>query len=287
MVRKKICTLILSCLTISSANAFEIYQYLRWHHIKEKNGVTQYSEQPITNIDFFESKGLKNMNVIYPVYILTDGKADRSKIKKIVEDAKLEPTKPICFDIEMGNGKNADDDLHVIIEALKIYRELGGKAPIGVYAVLPQRIVQTIKPLNEEQKEEYFQLNKQYESLAKYVDFLSPTLYFYSKRNKQNWATQAALSMEEARKYAHKYDLKIYPFISLSTWDAIDKKSYITPVSEEYMTNALLILKSQGADGVVVWESAAARTAKDKQFAIFETNKDSYKAVIDFAKKYK
>ncbi|ETQ98103.1 hypothetical protein P673_1421 [Acinetobacter baumannii UH6507] len=286
MLRKGFFIFLLSSMAISNANAFEIYQYLRWHHIKEADGNIKYSEPPITNIGFFESKGLKKMNVVYSSYILTDGKADPSKIKKIVENSKLEPNVPICFDIEMGNGKNADDDLPVIIEALKIYKEFNGKAPIGVYAVLPQRIVQINKPLNEQQKNQYVKLNKQYESLARYVDFLSPTLYFYSKKNTRNWNTQAALTMAEARKYADKYDLKIYPFVSLSTWDAIGGKSYITPVSEIYMTNALLTLKKQGADGVVLWESAAAKSAKDKQFAIFDTNKDSFKAVINFSKKY-
>lgn len=286
MFRKCFCILIIFSLNISNANAFEIYQYLRWNYVKEKDGITKFSGSPLTETNILDSYGLKKMNVVYSVYILTDGRADPVKIKKIVEDSKRYPNMPICLDIEIGNGKNADDDLPILIDVLKMYRSLGGAAPIGVYAALPQRIVQNYRGLNEAQKVQYLELNKQYESLAKYVDFLSPTLYFYSKKNSQNWMSQVDLNMSEARKYANKYKLKIYPFISLSTWDVIDKKFYITPVSESYMKNVLLNLKNQGADGVVLWESGASKSSVDKQSAIFDTNKDSFKAVIDFAKKY-
>lgn len=286
MLRKFFLTLIVFSLGISNVNAFEIYQYLRWNYIKGKDGVIKFSESPLTETNIFESYGLKKMNVIYPIYIITDGEVDPLKIKKIVVDSKINPNMPICFDIEMGNGKNADDDLLILIDALKMYRSLGGKAPIGIYASLPQRIIKNYRGLNEREKAEYLELNKQYEPLAKYVDFLSPTLYFYSKNNSLNWASQVNLNMSEARKYANKYKLKIYPFISLSTWDVIDKKFYITPVSEVYMTNVLLSLKRQGADGVVLWEGGASKSSTDKQPAIFDTNKDSFKAVIDFAKKY-
>lgn len=286
MLKKSICILALSSIFFSSANAFEIYQYLGWRDIKGVDGVAKTSKESIINIGFFETINIKKMDVIYATFLLTDNKADPQKIKKIAERSKLNPTTPICFDIEIGNGKNADD-LPVILDTIRLYREFGGKAPIGVYAVLPQRIVQNNKPLTGVQKKQYIQLNQQYEKLAQQVDFLAPTLYFYSKKNKDNWKSQVALNMAEARKYANKYDLKIYPFIALGVLDKVENNvSYFTPVSEQYMTDALLSLKKQGADGVILWESGATRTTSDNKPAVFDVTKDSFKAVKEFAEKY-
>lgn len=286
MFKKYLCTLLLSGVAFSSANAFDIYQYIGWRDVKGMDGVARKSTESIINIGFFDVINIKKMDVIYATFLLTDGKADAEKIKKIVERSKKHPATPICFDIEIGDGKTAND-LPVILDAIKIYRDNGGVAPIGVYAVLPQRVTVNNRALTASEKKKYIELNKQYETLAQHVDFLAPTIYFYSERNKNNWESQAALNMKEAKKYSNKYNLKVYPFISIGTLDKVEKGvSYITPVSEKQMTKVLLSLKNKGADGVILWESGATKLTRNGQPAIFDITKDSYKAVKDFAKKY-
>lgn len=268
----------LLCITTSSSYSFEVYQFLNWHYLKTPTGEMKYSREVAGYDDILTSIGLKKMNVIYATNLLTDNKADPEKIKKIAEATKKDPNTPICFDIEIGIASQPETNLPVIIDALNMYHKFGGKAPIGVYGVLPQRTPN--KKMLENQKTNFTSLNKKYKTIAEKVDFLAPTLYFYSLKDMDIWKDKAQFNMQEAKKYADQYDLKIYPFISLSNWDIQNKKIFITPLTEENMTTALSFLKSQGANGVVLWESGSSRHASDKMPAVFDMNRDSFKSVV-------
>lgn len=238
----------------------------------------KYSREVAGYDDILTSIGMKKMNVIYAVHLLTNNKADPEKIKKIAEATKINPNIPVCFDIEIGVANKPETNLPVILDALNMYHKFGGKAPIGVYGVLPQRTPN--KKMTENQKTDFVALNKQYKAIAGKVDFLAPTLYFYSLKDMDIWKNKAQFNMQEAKKYARQYDLKIYPFVSLSNWDIQNQRFFITPMTEQSMTTALSFLKSQGANGVVLWESGSSRHASDKMPAVFDMNRDSFKSVV-------
>ncbi|MFW1858742.1 hypothetical protein [Acinetobacter defluvii] len=281
MLKKIIFTLL--CVTTTSTYSFEVYQFLTWQYLKMPNGEMKYSKEISGYDDILASIGMKKMDVIYAKRLLTNGEADPNKIKKIVEATKINPNTPICFDIEMGIASRPETNLPVILDALNLYHKFGGKAPIGVYGVLPQATPNQI--ISESKRNYYVTLNKKYEEIATKVDFLAPTLYFYSLKDMDIWKDKAAFNMQEAKKYAKKYDLKIYPFVSLSTWDIQDQNSknqkfFITPISEKNMTTALSFLESQGANGVILWESTSSKHASDKMPAVFDMNRDSFKSVV-------
>ncbi|WP_123774221.1 hypothetical protein [Acinetobacter sp. BIGb0102] len=275
----------LICIISPSSYSFEIYQFLNWHYLKMPDGEVKYSKKVIDYDKNLSSIGMKKMNVIYSVQILTDNRPDYKKIKKIVEATKIDPYTPICFDIEIGVANKPETNLPVILGALNIYHKIGGKAPIGVYGVLPQRTPNKI--ISKKQRNDFILLNKKYEEIAKNVDFISPTLYFYSLQNMDIWKNKAQFNMQEAKKYANQYNLKIYPFISLSNWEIRNKKFFVTPISESNMDMALAFLESQGANGVVLWESGSSRQANDEMPAVFDMNKDSFKSVVNILNRNK
>lgn len=278
MLKKIIFTLL--CVTTTPTYSFEVYQFLNWHYLKTPTGEMKYSKEVAGYDDILTSIGMKKMNVIYAVDILTNGQADPEKIKKIVKTTKINPNTPICFDIEIGTASKPQTNLPVILDSLNMYHQYGGKAPIGVYGVLPQRTPNKI--MSDKQKNDFTSLNKKYEEIAKKVDFLAPTLYFYSLQDMKVWKDKALFNIQEAKKYARQYDLKIYPFISMTNWDIQNNKFYVTPISEKNMTESLSFLKSTGANGVIIWESGSSRNSHDKMPAVFDMNKGSFKSVVNF-----
>ncbi|MDM1247377.1 hypothetical protein HX005_08240 [Acinetobacter sp. R933-2] len=283
MLKKIIFTLL--CVTTTSTYSFDVYQFIHWHYLKTPDGEMKYSKEIDGYDNILASIGLKKMNVIYSLYLLTDGQADPEKIKKIADATKTDPTTPVCFDIEIGTASQPETNLPVILDALNMYHKFGGKAPIGVYGVLPQSTPN--KLISEKQKADYVSLNKKYEEIAHKVDFLAPSIYFYSIKDMNIWNKKAQFSMQEAKKYADRYQLKIYPFVALSNWDMQNKKFFVTPVTEEKMNTVLYSLKSQGANGIVLWESGSSRNADDKMPAVFDTTKGSFKSVVNFINQHK
>lgn len=277
MLKKIIFSLL--CITTTSSYSFEVYQFLNWHYLKTPTGEMKYSKEMSGYDDMLASIGMKKMDVIYAERLLTNGKADPDKIKKIVENTKTDPNTPICFDIEIGVASKPETNLPVILDALNIYHKLGGQAPIGVYGVLPQRTPNRM--ISKAQKNAFSTLNIKYAEIAKNVDFLAPTLYFYSLQDMSVWENKAQFNIQEAKKYARQYNLKIYPFLSMSNWDIQNKKFLITPLKEQDMTTALNFLQSQGADGVIIWESTLSVNQSDKKPAVFDMNRDSFKSVVN------
>lgn len=269
-------------ITLSSqAMAFDVYQFINWRFYKNDKGEVIRTKDTEEFQQYLATLKIKKMNVIYPQKILTNNKADPKKIKIIAEASKKNPNIPICFDIEIGEASKPETNLPVILNALKLYKKYGGVAPIGVYGVLPQKSPNKI--LNKSGKIQISSLNNQYEEIAQNVDFLAPTLYFYDLKDINIWNDKAKFNMSEAKRYAKKYNIKIIPFISLSTWESVNGRFKITPLTEYDMSIVIQNLKLLGANGVVIWESGAAVQDDNRKSAIFDINHSSYKAIVNIA----
>ncbi|HEM6663629.1 TPA: hypothetical protein U2J16_002127 [Acinetobacter baumannii] len=261
--------------------AFDVYQFINWRFYKNDKGEVIRTKDTEEFQQYLATLKIKKMNVIYPQKILTNNKADPKKIKIIAEASKKNPNIPICFDIEIGEASKPETNLPVILNALKLYKKYGGVAPIGVYGVLPQKSPNKI--LNKSGKIQISSLNNQYEEIAQNVDFLAPTLYFYDLKDINIWNDKAKFNMSEAKRYAKKYNIKIIPFISLSTWESVNGRFKITPLTEYDMSIVIQNLKLLGANGVVIWESGAAVQDDNRKSAIFDINHSSYKAIVNIA----
>ncbi|MDQ8954037.1 hypothetical protein RFH42_13875 [Acinetobacter rudis] len=237
------------------AYSFDIYWRVPWE-LMEKS-------QIITNNDVIQQHlsefGLKKIDVIYHNRMLTNGVVDPDKIKKIVDDSNKNPEIPISFDIELGDRFVPSTVIPTINQVIDLYKEYGGKAKIGIYATLPQQTYGG-KNLDDETEKKYIQLNKQYESLAEKIDFISPSFYFYDDEDINLWKKSVDFNMKQSRVLAKKYNLKIYPYITnafiKSKVDPITKGWLIKPLSDQQMFDTLEYIKSQGADGVILWNSS-------------------------------
>ncbi|MDS7929218.1 hypothetical protein RMB13_06965 [Acinetobacter sp. V102_4] len=265
----------------SVAHAFDVYQFINWRYYKTDSGKVVYTKDNTEFQNYLKTYNIKKMDVKYGPELLTNGQADPRKIKLIAEKSKQNPSMPICFDIEIGNAHKPETNLPVILDALKLYKKYGGAAPVGVYGVLPQRTPNSM--LSSNWKNKYSTLNDQYSEIAKNVDFLSPTLYFYNLKDMNVWKAKAQFNMIEAQRYAKRYNLKIIPFISLSTWNVSKGKYKIDPLSETNMNQTINYLKGLGADGVVVWESGTSIQDSDNKAAIFDVNKAAFRSVVKAA----
>ncbi|ENX08267.1 hypothetical protein [Acinetobacter courvalinii] len=269
-------------ITLSSqAMAFDVYQFINWRFYKNDKGEVIRTKDTEEFQQYLATLKIKKMNVIYPQKILTNNKADPKKIKIIAEDSRKNPNIPICFDIEIGEASKPETNLPVILDALKLYKKYGGVAPIGVYGVLPQKSPNKI--LNKSGKIQISSLNNKYEEIAQNVDFLAPTLYFYDLKDINIWNDKAKFNMSEAKRYSKKYNIKIIPFVSLSTWENVNGRFKINPLTEHEMSIVIQNLKLLGANGVVIWESGAAVQDDNRKSAIFDINHSSYKAIVNIA----
>src|SRR5690606_7633636 len=120
----------------------------------------------------------------------------------------------------------------------------------------------------------YKELNKEYESIAKQVNFLSPVFYNYNKNDFKLWKAAVDFNMAESQKYAKKYNLKVYPYIraTYSSEKFLGKRKASIQLTASEMEDRLLYLYKMGANGVIIWESSE----------IFELNGE--KPILDFQK---
>ncbi|KYQ82948.1 hypothetical protein AWW72_16320 [Acinetobacter sp. NRRL B-65365] len=278
--------LILGLLLSTQANAFDIYQFMRWsNYTTNDNKHIQTKNEDEFN-KFMKNKNIKRIRVATMGMILSKEKPDPKKIKLIAEQSKLDPDMPICFDIETSFQYEPEKNLPVILESLRLYKEFGGVAPVGVYAVLPQLTPNAY--LSPEKKAEFRKINDQYAEIANHVDILFPTLYFYKLKDMTIWDSKAEFNMQEAKRFAKERNLKIMPFLSTSNWRFSDNHTvYIKPLNEKDMTHSLNYLKELGADGVVFWEDARAKQDGSENPAIFDVHKDAFKAIVNFSQKQK
>lgn len=270
MLKKVLLTSFLT-LSFSTAYGFEIYQFIPWSNIIEKNKKSDDVKVVLL------SKGIKPVRVIYHRDFLTkDLQPDPEKIKKIAESTKTDKT-PISFDVEVENslsGKNLD----VALEVARIYKREGGVAKLGFYGLLPinthgYKRISTIKG-----KQEYEKLNNERKALLKYIDIVSPSLYNYDKKDFEAWKKTAEFAVSESKKLGNK---KIYPYITPTFLNKTDSGFVIEEMTEEDMKKRLDFLNKLGVDGVIIWESNMTRLPSGGKPTV-DLNQKWAKAVIEF-----
>lgn len=264
----------------SNVYSFDVYQFIIWKNYIDDKGQLQTDEKGLQR--YFEKNNLKPIKVIYHKRFLTKGKPDEEKIKMIVRYTKINPSIPVSFDIEVGNKFKPETLLPIVNRTLDLYHKHGGKAPVGVFGVLPHEI-SAREAFNVDTQKKYIALNKQYEDVAKKVDFLSPVIYNTWLTNFGDWKERTEFQMQQSKHYAKKYNLKIIPYISTSYWDSLfHKNKTMHPLSESEMSQRLKYIKSQGANGVIVWEGSTARL-KNGEKPTYNKNIGAYKVITQFA----
>lgn len=270
-------------LTIFATNtySFDVYQFVIWKNYIDDKGQLKTDQKGLQN--YFAKNNLKPVKVIYHNRFLTKGQPDEEKIKIIANATKANPSIPVSFDIEVGDKFKPETLLPIVSKTLDLYHKHGGKAPVGVYGIVPQNIFAN-ETFNSATKQKYTALNKQYEEVAKKVDFLSPVLYNTWITDFNQWKARIDFQMSESQKYAKKYNLKIIPYISGTYLDkGFFKNGIIHPLSESEMNQRLGYIKNQGVDGVIVWEGSTA-TLKNGERPTYDKNKGAYKVITQYAK---
>lgn len=274
--------LVLSFILISNLYAFDIYQFIDWDRYVDEKGKNVQTKSKTEFDSFLQSQNIKKINLFYMSSIISNHQVDPEKIKRAVELANQSPDVPVCFDIETGTESHVETTLPLLLKALTLYRDFGGVAPIGVYGVLPEITPNTY--LSDKQKDYFRHMNDQYEELADHVDYLFPTLYFYSLKDMSVWNAKAQFNIAEAKRFVKNRNIKIVPFLSTSTWIFPEPNVFqTTPISEANMLQSLKYLKNLNVDGIVLWEGP---TKTQNKPMVFDVNKNSFKAIVKFAKQH-
>lgn len=261
-----------------AAFSFDIYNSVSWEGHSNENGEKIQNYQKTRT--FINSYGLKHLRLYYHDSFLTNGKPDSEKIKKIAILSQQNPEFPISFDIEMGDNFKPETVLPRVIRVLDLYHHHGGKAPVGVYALLPQNTYGGKHVLKNSKK--FSELNKHYEIIAKKVDFLSPVFYNYDTTY-ELWRGSVDFGMMEAKKYAEKYNLKIIPYFSISYFvkDKNGDIDHIIPLGENETKERLSYLKQKGVNGVIIWDSNAYRLS-NREKPVADIKRGWLKGVAEF-----
>lgn len=241
----------LSCPTY----AFEIYGFIPWGAERGEGLITSPDEVK----KGLEQDGIQRIDVVYHNRMLTNGHVDSEKIKKIALESQINPKIPISFDLEIGDRNNPETILPRLLAIIDLYHAHGGKAPIGVYATLPQNTFGGSK-LTVKRKAELIELNKQYEIIAEKIDFISPVLYFYDGENLDEWRKAVDFNLVQSKSLASRYNLKIYPYITNSFRMGEKNKNTggwtVKLLNQKQMKDTLTYLDKKGADGAIIWASS-------------------------------
>lgn len=190
---------------------------------------------------------------------------------------------PISFDIEVGDKFRPETVLPTVQKTLDLYHQFGGKAPVGLYGVLPQNMYGT-EALNNKQIEKYKALNQTYETISSQVNFLSPVIYNLNFRNFESWKARVDFQINEAQKYAKVHKLNVIPYFSMSYLiKHNNKQKIIDPLSEKEMSKRLQYIKSKNVNGIIIWDTNIG-TLQNLQLPIFDSQKGAAKALINFSK---
>lgn len=256
-------TLLVILFVTTNTYAFTVYGFIPWR--LEQNNTLISDQNQIKNI--LTTEGVQRIDVVYHNRMLTNGEVDKEKIKKIALDSQANPNIPISFDYEIGTVAKPETVLPNILKILDLYHEYGGKAPVGVYALLPVNTYGGNK-LDDKRKNNLIALNKQYEVIATKVDFISPVFYFYDNEDLNAWQRSVDFNLGQSLIIAKKYNLKIYPYITNSfRISNVDPKTGLWTtkyINQNQMVDILKYLKEKGADGAIVWTASAARTEDGK-----------------------
>ncbi|OTG88643.1 hypothetical protein [Acinetobacter sp. ANC 3813] len=265
----------------SNAYCFDIYQYIKWKNYTDSNGNLISNSNQFQN--YLKQQNIKPIDVVYHNRFLTNGIPDAQKIKIIAEKASKYPNIPISFDIEVGDRFQPKTVLPTIQKTLSLYHKFGGKAPVGVYGVLPQGLPRT-EIVDNEKRQKFINLNQAYETVASQVNFLNPVIYNFNIRDFNDWKNRVDLQISEAKKYAKKYNLKIIPYFSI-TYITKEKRGekIIEPLTEQEASKRLNYIKSKGVDGIIIWDTNIG-TLADSSAPIFNSQHGSSKALLNFSR---
>ncbi|HCW3772328.1 hypothetical protein ACT4WO_13710 [Acinetobacter baumannii] len=259
----------------ANASAFEKYAYAPIKQFDFGYGVRKGNLN-----DHLDKIGYKKIKVIYHDQFLdNNNQPDPQKIKKIAEAAKTDMT-PVSFDYEKGNPNNPKSMIEPAKKTLMLYKQYGGKAPVGLYALFP-RNTHGGERMTERRKAQYRENNKEYAELVKYVDFISPSLYNYDLRDFDSWKKSVDFSLEEARKYSQ--GKPIIPYVTASYYLPKSNNGKIKTIqlTETEMKQRLDYLKSKKVDGVIFWESGVTFNDKGER-PTFRAKSGWGKALIQF-----
>lgn len=271
------------CLIFFSSNAycFEVYQFIKWKNFTNGNGIL--ISDPNQLQQYLSTQNIKPIDVVYHKRFLTNGIPDAQKIKIIADKASKYPNIPISFDIEVGDKFRPETVLPTVQKTLELYHQFGGKAPVGVYGILPQSLYSK-ETFNSDKITKYTNINKYYESIILQVDFLSPVIYNFNIKDFNDWENRTNFQITEAKKYAKEKNLKILPYFSITYMTKeIHKEKIIEPLSEQEALRRLNYIKSKGVDGVIIWDTSIGKL-KDSRTPIFNSQQGSSKALLDFSK---
>lgn len=269
--------LILSLLLSSSyahSKPLKIYYFIPWKYHTYMDAT--YKGNFDKNLNFPRIKAIR---VMYLSSFMTDNKVDLVKMAKITESTNYDKT-PISFDIEVSNS-SSKQELSIILDVLKTYKKLNGKAPIGIYSFIPQNTYGT-KFLSSQKKIMVENLNKEHSKVIALIDFISPSLYNYDGNNLNDWKKATLFNINEAKKYAN--GKPIFPYIT-GTYHVKGSSNALIykDLSEIEMQQRLLYLEFLGANGVIVWQSSRELNFLGKA-PIFNADKGWGKALIEYVK---
>lgn len=243
------------------AYAFTLYGFIPWKLEQDQ----QIISDPTVVKTILAEKGIKTIDVVYHNRMLSQGYVDHEKIKAIALNSQRHPEIPISFDYEIGTPSKPASVLPSLMAILDLYHAYGGQAPVGVYSLFPLNSYGG-KNLSEQRQKQLIELNKQYEIIAKKIDFISPVFYFYDNQDLEAWKKSVDFNLTQSLAIAKKYHLKIYPYITNSfRISDIDPQTgtWVTQaLSKKQMYSVLTYLKQKGADGVIIWTGSRV---KDQQ----------------------
>ncbi len=250
------------------ARKFTVYAYLPW-----TNDAAALS-------DILLTYGIQPIKVIYEKDYFTQGQVSQEKIKKIAEGTFQEPGIPVSFDFEFGNRFKPETIIPRMKAILAAYHRFQARAPVGIYAILPQNTYGWKLTLQS-----YDALNAKYQTLINEVDFLSPSLYNYNGRNFQAWSASARYNIQAAKKYLPRKPIIPYisPIYKRGSSDKAKNGTLVEELDEAAMRERLQLLADLGASGCIIWASSQDRTA-DGQRPTFSPTAAWGKAVVEFVK---
>ena len=255
------------CFAKRALSTFTVYAYIPW-------------KMKANESDYLLTYGIQPVNIIYENKYFTNGKIDLEKIKKMALETASQPNVPVSFDMEFGHRFKPETVLPSVRAILKYYRGYNSKAFVGVYATIPQNTY-GLKPVSFE----YDRLNHQYDSLINDVDFISPSLYNYSRYDVNSWLKNARFVMKLAKKYTPSKPIIPYisPIFKLGPSNKAINGNLVVELSEEEMGLRLQALYNLGGAGCIIWASSQDRT-QDGQIPQFHPDKGWGKAVVKFIK---
>jgi hypothetical protein len=252
---------------------FTVYAYIPWK-IK-----TKANQQALS--DYFSTKGIKPIYVMYENTYFNHGTLSLKKIKELALLTSQNPDTPVSFDMEFGDRFKPETVIPRIKTILHYFRHYNSKSLVGIYATIPQNAYGLPKNTLA-----YNTLNRKYDTLIHDIDFISPSLYNYNGHDFNSWYAFARFTMTQAKQY--KPNKPIIPYISpivrLGPSLLAKNGNLVEELTEQEMSKRLQTLADLGASGCIIWASSQDRT-KDGEFPQFSPSSGWGKAVTEFIAK--